>query len=276
MTLLLGFSAVNTGNNLIYFIVAALLAFMSVSGVAGWLNIRGLEVDCCLPVEIYCNRPALTAFTLTNKKRLIPSFLLEIRTGETSVLFPTVLARSVESRNATLLFSRRGEQPLGPLRLSSRFPINFFVRYLSIPLSSTAVVFPEPLPGPLPQEEGPRYRGALHSAAAQGQGGEMKRIMDYTGVEPLRQIHWRLSARHNDLKVKEFEALSGPPLVLDLEVFSGGGLEERLSWAAWLVNRFCRQGRSVGLRGSGVAVPPAAGNLHRLRILRELSRYGTL
>jgi uncharacterized protein (DUF58 family) len=275
MTLLLGFSAVNTGNNLIYFIVAALLAFMAVSGVAGWLNIRGLDVECCLPVEIYCNRPALTAITLTNKKPLIPSFLLEICTVETSILFPMVLSRTGECRNATLLFNLRGEHPLGPLKLSSRFPINFFVRYIAIPQSTVAIVFPEPMPGPLPQEEGQRYRGSALSSTAMGQGGEMKRIMDYTGVEPLRQIHWRLSARHGHLKVKEFEALSGPPLLLDLEAFSGG-VEERLSRAAFLVNRLCRQGRTVGLRGAGVSVPPASGNLHRLRILRELARYGTV
>ena len=39
LTLLLGFAAVNTGNNLLYLLVSALLGFMAVSGILGRLNL---------------------------------------------------------------------------------------------------------------------------------------------------------------------------------------------------------------------------------------------
>ena len=42
VTLLIGFAAVNTGNNLLFLVVSGLLAFMSVTGLAGMYNIKKL------------------------------------------------------------------------------------------------------------------------------------------------------------------------------------------------------------------------------------------
>ena len=51
-------------------------------------------------------------------------------------------------------------------------------------------------------------------------------------------------------------------------------LEERLSRAAFTVNRLCSHHRMVGLRlGDGRSIPPASGTAHRLRLLRELALY---
>jgi uncharacterized protein (DUF58 family) len=276
MTLLLGFSAVNTGNNLLYFIVASFLAFMAVSGVAGWLNIRGISAELRFPEEVYRQRPVIAAMTISNEKRLLPSFLLELRILGSVTLVPMIPCRDAESRNIALRFPQRGEVMLDSIVLASRFPINFFVRSIPLPLAATVTVFPEPLPAPFPPQAEGRVPGAALAAAATGVGGEVKRIGDYTGREPLRQVHWRLSARHGDLKVKEFETLSGPPLLLDLNTLPGAGLEERLSVATHLVNLLCRQGRSVGLRAEGHLIAPGGGRAHRLRLLRELARYGTL
>jgi len=46
---LIGFAAVNTGNNLLYLLVSALLGFMAVSGVLGKWNLAGVEVCYVLP-----------------------------------------------------------------------------------------------------------------------------------------------------------------------------------------------------------------------------------
>ena len=48
---MLGFAAVNTGNNLLYLLVSALLGFMSVSGVLGKWNLGRVEVRYLPPDE---------------------------------------------------------------------------------------------------------------------------------------------------------------------------------------------------------------------------------
>ncbi|NIQ94316.1 MAG: hypothetical protein GWN87_08975, partial [Desulfuromonadales bacterium] len=53
LTLLLGFAAVNTGNNLLYLMVSALLGFMAVSGLIGRYNLARLRVEFAAPPEIY-------------------------------------------------------------------------------------------------------------------------------------------------------------------------------------------------------------------------------
>jgi uncharacterized protein (DUF58 family) len=157
------------------------------------------------------------------------------------------------------------------MTVASRFPINFFVRTVRLPLDIDIIVFPEPLATNPGVAGGLLRHGTYRSSVLAGEGGDIRRIGDYTGAEPLRRIHWRLSAKHGELKVKEFEALAAEPVVIDLEGLPGGGLEGRLCRATYLVNTFFRQGRSVGIRGKGMFVPPGGSQQHRLRILRELA-----
>lgn len=174
------------------------------------------------------------------------------------------------------MFVNRGERRLESIILSSRFPINFFVRSLIFPCNTAVLVFPEPLKTSQVPDTPSSWRGALFSSSKTGMGGEMQRIRSYTGSESLKTIHWRLSARHDDLMVKEFESLTGFPVLLELDAIPGAALEERLSRATDLVNQFCRSGRMVGVRGAGLDIAPASGNRHRLAILRGLALYGTL
>lgn len=100
-------------------------------------------------------------------------------------------------------------------------------------------------------------------------------IRDYTGGEPLKLIHWRLSARHGELKVKEMAMPSEDPLIIDVLSLPGGGLEENLSCAAYLVNRAVRLRRPVGLKFGARVVRPDLTRAHRLRLLTELAVYGS-
>jgi uncharacterized protein (DUF58 family) len=86
-------------------------------------------------------------------------------------------------------------------------------------------------------------------------------------------IHWKLSARVDDLLVKEFGRQSVPPLVIDPDKLAGATGEERISQAAWLVrHKVCE--RPVGLCLGGRTIPPASGRSHGALLLKELALYG--
>jgi uncharacterized protein (DUF58 family) len=91
----------------------------------------------------------------------------------------------------------------------------------------------------------------------------------------MKLIHWRLSARQAELKVKEMAAPSEDPLIIDVLSLPGRGLEENLSCAAYLVNRAVRSNRPVGLKFGVRVVRPDLTRTHRLRLLTELAVYGT-
>ena len=76
--LLIGIAALNTGNNLLYIIVAAMLAAILVSGIASAVVLRDLELDVRLPEHVFAGRAALGRIGLRNPRRWLPSFSVNV------------------------------------------------------------------------------------------------------------------------------------------------------------------------------------------------------
>jgi len=76
--LLIGIAALNTGNNLLYVIVAAMLAAILVSGVASAVVLRGLELDVRLPEQVFAGRPAKAEILVRNRRQWLPSFSISV------------------------------------------------------------------------------------------------------------------------------------------------------------------------------------------------------
>jgi len=76
--LLIGVAALNTGNNLLYVIVAAMLAAILVSGVASAIVLRDLELDVRSPGQVFAGRPMLGKIVIRNRRRWLPSFSISV------------------------------------------------------------------------------------------------------------------------------------------------------------------------------------------------------
>jgi uncharacterized protein (DUF58 family) len=76
--LLIGVAALNTGNNLLYVIVAAMLAAILVSGLASAVVLRGLELEVRLPEQVFARRPAPARILVRNRRRWLPSFSISV------------------------------------------------------------------------------------------------------------------------------------------------------------------------------------------------------
>ena len=76
--LVIGVAALNTGNNLLYVIVAAMLAAILVSGVASAIVLRDLELDVRLPEQVFAGRPTLGRIVVRNPRRWLPSFSISV------------------------------------------------------------------------------------------------------------------------------------------------------------------------------------------------------
>jgi uncharacterized protein (DUF58 family) len=74
----IGIAALNTGNNLLYIIVAAMLAAIVVSGLGSALVLRGLELDVRLPEHVFARRPIAGKIILRNRRRWLPSFSVRV------------------------------------------------------------------------------------------------------------------------------------------------------------------------------------------------------
>lgn len=77
-TLLIGIAALNTGNNLLYIVVAAMLAAILVSGIVSALVLRDLQLDVRLPEHVFAGRPVLGRILLRNPRQRMPSFSIHV------------------------------------------------------------------------------------------------------------------------------------------------------------------------------------------------------
>ena len=78
VSIVIGIAALNTGNNLLYIVVAAMLAAILVSGVVSAWVLRYLELDVRLPEHVFAGRPVAGRIVLHNPRRLLPSFSIRV------------------------------------------------------------------------------------------------------------------------------------------------------------------------------------------------------
>lgn len=242
---------------------------MSITGFAGMRNLSGLELELTPPDEVYAGIAAPFTLRVHNRKRQLPSFLLSVRDGESSVQFAWVARRGDAAAVLPLTFPERGPATLATLTVASPFPVNFFVRFWRLPVNCALLVFPRPLPCAGLVAEGDGAGGSGGRRPTRGSGGEVERIEEYSGREPLKQIHWKLTARDSRIKVKRYVEAAATPLVIDPAELPGG-LEERISCAAWLIRRWGEE-RPVGLRLTNEYYAPQQGRRQIRSLLAALA-----
>ncbi|HZP17125.1 MAG TPA: DUF58 domain-containing protein [Terriglobales bacterium] len=77
VAIVIGIAALNTGNNLLYIIVSAMLGAIFLSGVASAMVLRGLDLDVRLPEHVFAGRPIAARIMLHNR-RWSPSFSVSV------------------------------------------------------------------------------------------------------------------------------------------------------------------------------------------------------
>lgn len=78
IVLMIGVAALNTGNNLLFIVVSAMLAAIIVSGVASAAILRGLELDIGFPEHVFAGEAVLARLSLRNLRRVLPSLSVSV------------------------------------------------------------------------------------------------------------------------------------------------------------------------------------------------------
>jgi len=78
IVLVIAVAALNTGNNLLFIVVSAMLAAIIVSGVASAAILRSLELDVGLPEHVFAGESVLVRLSLRNLRRWLPSLSVSV------------------------------------------------------------------------------------------------------------------------------------------------------------------------------------------------------
>jgi uncharacterized protein (DUF58 family) len=276
LVLAAGIVAVNSGNNLLYLVVASLLAAISLSGLLGHHNLRRVGLRLIAPEEVWAGRPVSVRAELVNRRRRLPAFLLALggdpvaTAGTLLELPPGELAEVA----LTLTFPARGVQPWPMHAVTSEFPFGLIRRGGLVRSPGHCLVYPSPLAVPWEIVEAAEREGSLMSRRGLGVGGDYRGLRDYVPGDSFSRVRWSSWLRLRRLHTKEFEAEGAPTAVYRFDAVPGPGTEERLSQLAWLVRAGLRRGRSVGLVLPGQTIPPGSGSAHRRQLLTALAHFG--
>jgi uncharacterized protein (DUF58 family) len=78
LVVLIGVAALNTGNNLLYIVTAAMLAAILVSGAASAAVLMELKLDVRVPEHLFAGRSAMGRVILRNQRKWLPSLSINV------------------------------------------------------------------------------------------------------------------------------------------------------------------------------------------------------
>ncbi len=289
MTLLIGFGAINTGNNLLYLLLGMMLALIIISGVMSESVLQKLEVHRRLPERIFAGQPALAEVTLINHKLRAPSFsiqILERIVGVPLVDRPAVYFMRVAPNHAQatgqyrFAWPRRGRWRIEGVEVATRFPFDLFRKSRDFDTAAEVIVYPMPLDPPDIHGIAARPQGDVRRHRIGG-GGDFYGLRDLRQGDDARAVHWKSSARRGELLVRESEEEETRAVVLCLHNRWGAGdspapshrarLEEAVGLCAGLAQQLLARGFAVGLATLDESIPVNTGAGHFDRILRALA-----
>ena len=222
ITIGVGAAAINTGNNLLYLALCMNLSLIIISGLLSEWSLRGVSLTAQAASDAFQGEESFMAVACSTKGKRFPSISLVARMQfgkETvSVSFPDIPPCDSASRIMGFRPSRRG--PLGTVSgtLSTSFPFSLFEKTMDVLIHSDLLVYPRPIfpanHSELFKEIGPS--GAPWSA---GRSGAFPlSVRERLPSDPVRDIHWKATARMGKWMVKEREAEAVPFVELNVPV----------------------------------------------------------
>lgn len=281
-TFAVGLAATNTGNNLLYLILAMMLSFMVVSGVLSEQTMRHLSLQRELPGRVFAGTPAVFGVRLVNRKRRLPSYALHLTEADPAGarsarhFLLKLAAQGRETWRYALAFPHRGRHRFPGVQILTRFPFGLFAKISRPILCDLLLVYPAIralAPGEIPEALGSGWR----ERERRGQGAGLHNLRQYRPGDDPRLLHWKTSAKAGDLMLKELEDEDRPQVRLVLADPSRKTpppvLEANLSYAASLAVHAIRLGCQVQLVTSDGSTELGQGEAHLDRLLERLALY---
>ena len=284
-------AAVNTGNNLLFLILACLLAGILVSGIISRAVLTGLDLNIELPEHVFAGQPILATVEVRNEKSITPSFSLRVvglqESADTQILtqplyFPYIPHESSARQKVELLFPRRGVYRQDAFGIRSKFPFGFLEKTRRVESELELVVYPRVEPTDEFFEILPLLSGEMESLH-RGRGHDLYSIRDYLPTDSARFVDWKSSAKTGALKVREFAREDERRLVLALDPCLGRAaseseeqtqlarFERAVSLAACITWHFYETGAVMQFRSPHAATPMTTADDIVYDVLRELA-----
>ncbi|MGK9147420.1 DUF58 domain-containing protein [Plantibacter flavus] len=188
--------------------------------------------------------------------------------GSASGTLPSTGVAGIGSRGRTARYTvtalRRGEHQLGPLALTVSDPFGLVVRRRDVGGTHPVIVLPEIIALPeIPALTASRDGSTRPSALHVGVGEDDIIARPYLPGDAVRRLHWRASAHHGELMVRQEEQRNDPEATVLLDTAAAHwawpdddpsylpAFEQAVSLAASIANHLVDADYRVNLFGAG-------------------------
>jgi uncharacterized protein (DUF58 family) len=155
----------------------------------------------------------------------------------------------------------RGKVQLGTITIFTTYPYGLFEKSITFPVQKEILVFPEPLV----------CNPSFTSGTFESGGGKAKdsisHVRPYVPGDPLSMVVWK--KQHHGLISRVFEGGAGMSGVVVL--MPGPYLEQKLSWATYLISELHRMGNPFGLVLNGLYSGIGSSRAHKIGIFMHLA-----
>jgi len=289
---LVALAAINTGNNLLFLILASLIASILMSGILSSITLAGVELKLHLPEHIFAGQTVRASVELRNEKLTLPSFSLRVEAAktknqpaaamlETPVYFPYLPRQQAVKQSVPLLFLQRGVYRQEAFKIATRFPFGFLQKARRMDLAKEALVYPAVAASSEFLEVLPGLQGAMESTA-KGRGQDLYALRGYLPNDSARHVHWKASARFGALMVREFAREDDCRVLLVFDPQSPAAaaaspsiekesFERAVTFCAALAWNFHERNALLEFRSAEAPTPPAPASENIFAILRHLA-----
>ena len=289
---LVAMASINTGNNLLFLVLACLIASILMSGVLSSLTLAGVELNLQLPEHIFAGQTVRGTVELKNEKQSMPSFSLRVEGVKkkdaltavllsTPVYFPYLPRHESVKQSVPLQFARRGLYRQEAFRIVTRFPFGFLQKARRLDIASEALVYPSVEASAEFREVLPGIQGAMESLA-KGRGQDLYALRDYLPTDSARHVHWKASARLGSLMVREFAREEDTRVLLVLDPHSDAArpnatlveklrFERMVELCAAIAWSFQERGALLEFRSASSFVPSGPASENIFEVLRYLA-----
>ena len=295
LTILIGIAAFNSGTNLLYLMFGMLLAMVMVSGVSASVALSQLRFSRLLPDEIYAGDEFVVRLSVHNAKRVFPAMGLLIRESPENLgsdsraraFVMKIGPRSSGTVRYLAQVDRRGIFIFDRLAVSTRFPFGIVEILFDIPLRDEVIVLPRmgQLRDTLILEGERRDEDVAKRSFLRGIETTFKGLRDFRRGDNPRHIHWRSSAKHRKLLVKEFDRREERNVCIFLDTYVADReldgetsplVERAVSFTATVLAELARQGYEVYLATCAPELFVGVGGGESRRLVELLKVLATL
>ena len=226
LTACLWLAATNTLAGWLYVISGIGMALMVTAVILPVQALKGLTVQRGPLPPIHAGNPLQLTITLSNETQTLKSLLqvqdqLPVGLGDP---IQTVIAHLPPHQTYTWTYGltpeQRGIYDWHTVQLRTAAPLGLFWCRRARAAAAVAIVYPRVLPlthCPLIDQIGQNQHLQLQDQRLRPQAsheGATRSVRPYRWGDPIRLVHWRTSARHNELRTRELEVFTGGQTVI--------------------------------------------------------------